>query len=337
MRHLKILATCVTLFILASALIIVVNQSIQLVQMARSIHPNLGIAAIAAVTAVYGATVGVPLVLLLRLPKPLGPPSTSEGPEYDKYLGELRLRLGANPHLRGCDLNGAEGVKAAMAKLGNRADEVVKETASQVFLVTAVSQSGRLDGLYVLLAQATMIWKVAQIYQQRPSLREIVGLYANVAGTACLSGKLDDADLNVEIVPVLSSAVGSLGASVPGFQVAATVLVNSLMSGTANAFLTLRVGMIAKRYCGAMRREGRDLIRRTALSEAAALSGSVAAGGARRLTGAFVQASKNKFNSWISEFVFTVRGAGGRIFSRIGLGPDGGPALSEPVPPLGPA
>ena len=43
-----------------------------------------------------------------------------------------------------------------------------------------------------------------------------------------------------------------MGGAIPGFQVFTTIAVNSLLSGSANAFLTLRVGMIAKAYCGSL-------------------------------------------------------------------------------------
>ena len=61
---------------------------------------------------------------------------------------------------------------------------------------------------------------------------------------------MQEIDLGEQVEPILSSAVGALGASVPGFQVAGTILANCVLSGSANAFLTLRVAMIARRYCG---------------------------------------------------------------------------------------
>ena len=125
-------------------------------------------------------------------------------------------------------------------------------TAGQVFVSTAVSQSGRLDTFLVLSLQTRMVWKIARLYNQRPSLREMVNLYANVAGTAFAAGEIQDVDLSEQIEPVFSAVIGSLGGAVPGFQLVASILANSVMSGAADAFLTLRVGMITKRYCGAL-------------------------------------------------------------------------------------
>ena len=128
---------------------------------------------------------------------------------------------------------------------------IIKATASQVFLSTAVSQSGRLDTLLVFSMQTRMVWKLAHLYYQRPTLRDMVRLYANVAGTSFVAGELQDVDLSEQVEPVFSAVVGSLGGAVPGFQLVASILANSILSGAADAFLTLRVGMIARRYCGA--------------------------------------------------------------------------------------
>ena len=154
--------------------------------------------------------------------------------------------------------------------------------ATTVFLTTAVSQSGRLDALLVLMAQSRMIWRIAHLYYQRPSLREMAHLYSNVAATAFVAGELDDLELHQMIQPVVTASLGTMGGAIPGFQVFTTIAVNSLLSGSANAFLTLRVGMIAKAYCGSLVAQPRTRLRRSATAESARLlSGIVKESGAR--------------------------------------------------------
>jgi hypothetical protein len=58
------------------------------------------------------------------------------------------------------------------------------------------------------------------------------------------------------------------------------LLVNSVVTGTANAFLTLRVGIIAKRYCGALVMPERRVLRRLAVSQAAQMLATIARDGA---------------------------------------------------------
>jgi hypothetical protein len=77
-----------------------------------------------------------------------------------------------------------EEIESAVQHLSVEADLVVRKTASAVFLSTALMQNGRLDGLIVLFVQIQMVARIARIYVQRPSPRELVRLYANVAGTA---------------------------------------------------------------------------------------------------------------------------------------------------------
>ena len=104
--------------------------------------------------------------------------------------------------------------------------------------------------------QTRLVWDVAHVYSQRPSLRELSYLYANVVGTAFVAGEIEDADLSEQIQPVLSSVLGSTVSALPGLQTASTIFVNSVISGTANAFLTLRVGLNRRRVLSCARATG---------------------------------------------------------------------------------
>jgi len=185
-------------------------------------------------------------------------------------------------------------LEAAIRTLDRRADEIIRGTGSQVFITTAVSQNGSLDGLMVLLAQTRMLWQIARVYYQRPTVRELAVLYGNVASTAFVATQLDDLDLAEQVQPLVSGVLGSAAGSVPGLQAASSLLVNSIVTGTANAFLTLRVGIIAKRYCGALVLPEPRALRRLAVSQAAQMLGTIARDGARRVGGAFWAAAKGR-------------------------------------------
>ncbi len=218
------------------------------------------------------------------MPRPLVPPVSDSGPEFTAHVQGLARRLTANPRIR---LDASQpvdrrGVEDALRVLDQDATQVVKQMATTVFLTTAVSQSGRLDALLVLMAQSRMIWRIAHIYYQRHSLRELAHLYSNVALTAFVAGELDDLELHQMIQPVVAGSLGAGVGVIPGFQVFTTILVNSLLSGSANAFLTLRMGMITKAYCGSLVAQPRTKLRRSATAESARLlSGIVRESGAR--------------------------------------------------------
>jgi len=282
--------TLKTLLLLGSGLVLlsfgvfVVNQTAQVVELARHAHPTLGTVTLYGLLITYTGLIGVPVVIVLRMPRALTPPASESGPEFEAHLAALGRRLQSNPRVPiplGQDPSRQE-IEKAMAALDVEAGSIVKQMATTVFLTTAVSQSGRLDALLVLMAQSRMIWRLAHLYYQRPSLREMTHLYTNVAATAFVAGELDDLELHQMIQPVVAASLGTVGGAIPGFQVFTTIAVNSLLSGSANAFLTLRVGMIARAYCGALVAQPRTRLRRSATAEAARLlSGIVKESGAR--------------------------------------------------------
>jgi Domain of unknown function (DUF697) len=284
--------TVKTLLLLGSGLallslgVVVINQTAQVVELAKQAHPVLGTVTLWVLVVTYTGLIGVPIVMVVRMPRPLRPPASDTGPEFEAHLAELGRRLESNPRVPialglGSRPNRLE-VEQALGALDSEANAVIKQMATTVFLTTAVSQSGRLDALLVLMAQSRMIWRVAHLYYQRPSLREMAYLYTNVAATAFVAGELDDIELHQMIQPVVAASLGTVGGAIPGFQVFTTIAVNSLLSGSANAFLTLRVGMIAKAYCGSLVAQPRTKLRRSATAEAARLlSGIVKESGAR--------------------------------------------------------
>ena len=67
-----------------------------------------------------------------------------------------------------------------------------------------------------------------------------------------------------------------------------------MLTGSANAFLTLRVGMIARRYCSTLVLEDRRTLRRSATAQAAVMLGGIATYGAKTLVKSIAKASKDK-------------------------------------------
>jgi hypothetical protein len=283
-QSLKTLAVMASGLVLLGFVVVTINQTAGVVQLAREVHPALGTFTLWGLLIAYGGLIGVPVVMVLRMPRPLVPPESESSPEFNDHLKQLGERLSVNPQVRLAAIRPFDrrGVEEALALLDQDADVIVKQMATAVFLTTAVSQSGRLDALLVLGAQSRMVWRVAHLYYQRPSLRELAHLYANVAATSFVAGELDDLELHQMIQPVVAGTLGAVGGVIPGFQVLTSIMVNSLLSGSANAFLTLRVGMIAKDYCGSLVAAPRTQVRRAATTEAARLlSGIVRESGAR--------------------------------------------------------
>ena len=219
-------------------------------------------------------------------------------------------------------------VRGDRRSLDSAADEAIKASGSRVFFATAISQFGALDAVLVLGVQSRLIWDVSHVYNQRPTIRDLVYLYANVMSTAFLATELDDADLSEQIQPVLTSVLGSAAGAVPGLQAVSSLFVNSVVSGTANAYLTLRVGIIAREYSRALVRPRKAALRKSAVVQAAAMLGGIAATGAARLSGVLVRASGRTVTGAVTGIGGRIKDAGGAMLDRLtpGRGAEPDPA-----------
>ena len=260
----------ITLVVLTTVCVVslVIAGVTSLISLADRIHPIAGaivfwaVCLAAAFFALYGA------IAYARLPPALVPPQEDSGPEHDAYMQALRVRLAANPRMRGRSLATEEETESAVAQLSAEADSVVRKTASTVFLSTALMQNGRLDALILLATQIQMVGRVARIYVQRPSPRELLRLYANVAGTAFIASGLESLDLGEMVAPLATSMVPALKGGIPGLSGISALLVKCVSNGAANAFLTLRVGEVSRRYCELTSRCPPELIRKSATAAA---------------------------------------------------------------------
>jgi Domain of unknown function (DUF697) len=239
-----------------------------LISLADRMHPVAGTIVFWAVCLAAGFFALYCAIAYARLPAALIPPEEDSGPKHDAYLQALRTRLAANPRTRDLTLVTREEVEKAVGHLSAQADLVVRRTASTVFLSTALMQNGRLDGLIVLFTQIQMVGRIARIYVQRPSPRELVRLYANVAGTAFVASGLESLDLGEMVAPLAVSVVPALKGGIPGLSGISALLVKCVSNGAANAFLTLRVGEVARRYCELTSRCPAELIRKSATAAA---------------------------------------------------------------------
>lgn len=271
--------------------IFVVNQVTQLVGLAGRVSPVLGTFVLWFLAAVLALCLLGPLYLLLRLPRTPALPVSDQGPEFDAYLNLLRRRLRRNPYTAGLPLETRGDIEAALKTLGEQADKVIRETALQVFVSTAIWQNGSLDALTVLVAQSRMVYRIACIYHQRPALDLLLRLYANVAVSAFFARQLEESDLVESLQPVIAAALTStLGTAFSGASGVMSVFTASLLSGSANAYLTLRVGVIAKAYCGSLVRPHRTLLAQFAAAEAAKMIPGVAREASVKVARAFGRA-----------------------------------------------
>lgn len=252
-------------------LVFVTAQILVLADFAARMHPTLGHGVAIGLGGLFIGLLAYPVVAFLRLPAPLRPPAKAAGPAYAQHLAALRKRLRRHDLLAEHALSTEADIKAALTTLDTAADRVVQQEATRIFLMTAISQFGKLDALVVMALQLRLVWRVAHTYYQRTGPREMIGLYTNVAYAAVIAYAIEEIDVDEQLEPIVGAATSSVMGAVPGMAAASTLLVNSLLSGTANALLTLRVGLIAKRYTRLLSHEPAAKLRRKASLEALAL------------------------------------------------------------------
>lgn len=269
MRKTLIAIALLTTLCIASLIIAGVTS---LVSLADRIHPIAGSAVFWTIVLATAGAAFYFAIAYVRLPGALIPPAETSGPKHDAYLDALRVRLARNPRTLGMPVATEEQIENALVILSGEADSVVRRTASTVFLSTALMQNGRLDALILLFTQIQMVTRVARVYVQRPSPRELVRLYLNVAGTAFIASGLEQLDIGAMLAPLVTSVVpavkGDIANRIPGLGGISTLLVKCISNGAANAFLTLRVGEVARRYCELTSRSSPELIRKSATAAA---------------------------------------------------------------------
>lgn len=269
--YITLFSTCVLILFI----VFVVNQTTMVVIAAIAIHPVFGDVILYGLLSIYVFLICMPVYMIYKLPRAL-PPPPSDSAALPSYVSRLAKRLENNKYLSTGSYETHANIKTAFADLELIVDNIIRDSASTVFIVTAISQSGRLDGVMVLLTQCRMIWDIATIYNQRPSPLELLRLYQNVAVTTFVASQIEDVDIAERISPIVTEITGaSVVGAVPGLRGMANAFANSLIDGSANAFLTLRVGAITKKYCDPLTEHDKSTIRKAASVEAASILGSI--------------------------------------------------------------
>ena len=314
--QLSSLALFGSLFLSLCAVLFIVNQTAQAVALANTVSPLLGRFVLISLSSLFGVAILVPLVMIARMPTPLRPPPDVTSTGYENYLRQLGERLKRNPYLAGITtkLEDRTEIESALKALEVHADGIIKNTATSIFVSTAISQNGMLDALMVLSAQTRMIWQIARVYNQRPSIREMIRLYRNVGVTVFVASEIEDLDLAEQVEPIIKTALSSSIVSlVPGITSVASIVTQSIAEGTANAFLTLRVGIVCRTHCASIVAFDPKSTRRYASVTAAAMLGSIVGTSAAKVAKAMVAAAKKAGVATLQSTATGIREAGVRL------------------------
>lgn len=355
MKTLSSLSVLVSGLILFYLLVIFVGGVVQIAEAADRLYLGLGQPIFISLLLLLLGLIATPLYIYLRFPAALVPPNVDSGPEHDRYMLKFRQMLASNPKLVGTTLASDGDIKIALEILAMESDKVIRNKSGAVFLGTALCQNGKLDGLITLTTQVKLVWEIACVYNQRPSPKQMLHLYSQVALCALFAESIDDYDFSEILSPILSAALAGGAPSVSGSLLvsaagaaemaktggttittafsdafdagtkgAVRLITNSVVDGTANAFLTLRIGCIAKQYCEALATPDKSLVRRYAAYAAASMVGDIvkdnsvrifsttikktsdrARGAVKKMAGTFSQGTQSVFSGVDSAIVST--------------------------------
>lgn len=277
----------------------VINQTEQSVRLANSVNPVLGAFVLYGLLLIYAVIVVVPVIMHFRIPSALHPPGDIHSEEYKLYSVKLKKRLSMNKYIveAGLQPDDTSYIEKAYAILDSQAKELINSTASKVFVINAISQNGHLDPLVVFINQVRLIRNIAHVYNPTISIREIVQLYMYAASVLCADSSIEDVDIEKQIEPIIGSVVGySVMGGVPGTGGFTTFMTKSIIDGSVNALLTLKVGLIAGRFFSFTQRGAAHEEYKLACSQAGNMLNDVVMDSTGKVTKhavkAFVKASK---------------------------------------------
>lgn len=163
----------------------------------------------------------------------------------------------------------------------------IKKNAKTVMVSTAISQNGRLDFFTVVAVNLKMIKEIVEICGFRPSFRKLAKLTINVFSTALIAEGLEDIDLSEVLPSQTLTTLSELPLVKP--------LMSSMTQGISNALLTLRVGIVTRKYLFTDAQEvTKEKVRRDALIEAAGMLPSVIGDAAVSIPKKFMNMFKSK-------------------------------------------
>lgn len=316
-RYLKLAVTLISLLIIGAFLVFLYDCVTSLAGFAGRINPAWEPWAFWILFALAYGMVLWGLGSLLIRPRPLLVHANPTEADLEKYRRTLVKRLGRNPYVRaaGVTVRTEADLEAGLAVLREHADKEIHAASKRVFIGTALSQNGRLDGLVVLFLVTRLVWRLAKLFNQRPHHRELINLYANIAGTSFLAGSIEDFGVEEYIRELMAPLVGgSAVGALPGAQAIAGAITTSVLTGSTNCLLTLRCGIVARNYL-TLDMESSGAMRRSATLEAARMFVGLSAGTVAHVTKALVKGATGSLKSGTTRMA---RGMGDAITGTAG-------------------
>ena len=151
----------------------------------------------------------------------------------------------------------------------NNIKSVIHKYGKSVFVVTAISQSGRIDTIGMIILNYRMLSDIVKQAGFRPNTYQMYKLYVSVLTTSFFSYLTSDVISSFDFDSFFDkdSAINSLVNNFKG----GGFIIKSATDGAANALMTLRIGYVALNYLkmGAKQlKDNRKEVRKSAMKDA---------------------------------------------------------------------
>lgn len=223
------------------------GQILTLSEIATRFNPLLGECVFWGGMGTFALAIGWLLAAYYMRPRAMILKKNASEEEITQYTNTLIARIRKSRYAKENPIPDNADAAEILERLDAEAIKETRRTAARIFISTSISQNGKLDTLIVLALLAHLVWRIASIYNNRPHPREMLHLYLNVAGTALAAGALEEVGLEEHIHALLAPLlISSPMSAIPTLSGASAMLTASLVSGSANALLALRVGIVTR-------------------------------------------------------------------------------------------
>lgn len=142
-------------------------------------------------------------------------------------------------------LNKDEDLRKEMNRILNgplkkELNKIIIKNAKTVMISTAISQNGKLDMFTIVVCNIKMIKELVSQCGFRPSNAKLGKLAARVFATALIADGLENLDLE-DVLPASST---NFLAEIPLIK----PIMSSIVQGISNALLTIRIGVVTRKY-----------------------------------------------------------------------------------------
>ena len=144
-----------------------------------------------------------------------------------------------------------EELKKALSELYDKdvkktANSIIRDHAVKVGITTAISQSEKLDTLFVAMYELNLIKDLVFLYGYRPSDAKLLRIYAVVLKNALLAYGIQSTTSN--LASGIVQKIGGVMNSIPLLGQAISTVISSASQGIINGVMTVVIGEQTKKY-----------------------------------------------------------------------------------------